>query len=169
MMSLIVSLAFAAIVIVSSTYRRSLEMGGEPIYAIVAESALWFFFFISFVAVWQFYCGEWKKLSPHSIPQAAFQRLIFPMATVLLIIHPHHFISNGSPWFLALSTALLIVSLADFDSSIKLAVGKAFSNLNATNKRVLYSNYPPVSRADIFPMDLIVNLATALMIAKKFF
>lgn len=166
-MSLFIAIIVGIAHVFLSVYGSSMSRGGDPIYSVLAETLLWFVFLVLFVAVWKYYCLEWKKLSSKSSIRVLLDKLFYPAISVVLIGGSSHYSSNFLEGLVVASGITLLFALIDIDSSIGRSVATIFSDLNVTNRKMLYSRYPPKSRADILPMDLIVNIWIIVMIIKK--
>ena len=167
MPGLFIAIIVGAAHVFLSVYGGGMSRGGDPIYSVLAETLLWFVFLVLFVAVWKYYCLEWKKLSSKSSIRILLDRLFYPAITVILIGSQSHFSSPSLEGLAITSGVILFFALIDIDSSIGRSVANIFSDLNVMNRKMLYSRYPPKSRADILPMDLIVNIWIIVMIVKK--
>ncbi len=168
-MSLLFLFLFGLSYLILSTNNENLIHENIPFYSVVAESILWVIFLFLFVAVWKFYCVEWKKLSHSSVLQAIFDKLWFPFVTVFLVTNSSYYNSSIPKYSVVISGVALFIALIDVDSSIKKAVENIFCNVNINNQRMLYSHYPPLSRADLLPMDLLINIGVVIMIIKKIY
>jgi hypothetical protein len=167
-MSIVALLSAGTIYIVISLYIDLVQNNDLPFYSYIAESILVISFAGLFVTSWKFYCAEWKQLSGKTIIQLFFEKVFFPLVTVFLVT-PKMILDNiGQPDILILITGLLfIITLADIDSSIGKTVYNKFRKMNATNRRILYSAYPPRTRGDLLPLDAIIFIIIFVMIIRK--
>lgn len=166
-MSMLASTIFGCMYVLWSVYIDSVSRSGDPIYSIISETVLWVVFYIFFVGFWKFYCVEWKKLSDRSFLRVVFERIWLPLVTVFLVTNTNHYESPEENYLFFLVGLALFLSLTDMGASIEIFVKGKFSNLNSTNRSILYSQYPPKLRSDLLPMDLIVNIMIVIMIIKK--
>lgn len=154
--------------IVRSLYIDLMIHGDIPYYSYLAKSILVIAFAVFFVISWKFYCTEWRRLSGGAVIEALFEKILFPLITIYLVT-PKGLI-NGAEQIdsvMVFFGILFFISAVDVDSSIARIVHKKFQNMNATNRKYLYSTYPPRVRGDILPLELIVLLMTIVMIIRK--
>ncbi len=166
-MSLILSLLSGIGHIGYLVFRQSSDRGGDPIYSVVAEALLWFAFLVLFVAVWKFYCLQWKQLADQSILRVITEKVWMPFVTLFLVTDPRYFFSEKMELEIVMTGVVLLIALMDWDQSILRTVKGVLANRPAMDQRLLYSNYPPRKRSDMLPMDVLINTVVFFMIIKK--
>jgi hypothetical protein len=167
MMLFILAILVGVLHVGYTVYQKSVSRGGDPIYSVLAESLLWFAFLVLFVAVWKFYCKEWSRLSDQSVLRVVAERIWAPLIAVFLITEPQYYLPGKTVIGVVVSGLALFVVLMDWGGSIRNTVERVFTGIHVMDNRILYSNFPPRKRSDLFPMDAIVNVATIIMILKK--
>ena len=166
-MSIFLAIIIGGIYIFYSVYSDGIARGGDPLYSVISETVLWIIFYILFVGVWKAYCVEWKRLTDRKLLRGLCERVWFPLVTVFLVTSTDYYVKFDGISFSLLLGFALFLSLVDVGASIERFVVNKFLNLNPINQTILYSQYPPKCRSDLLPMDLIVNIMTAIMTIKK--
>jgi hypothetical protein len=113
----------------------------------------------------KFYCAQWLAMSPRSIARAVVERAVLPGAVIMLLVRMP-FGALGSVEMTLL--LLLAVSLTDLGGGMRRAMAHRFAELDAMNRRMLFSRYPPRHRADLLPMDVLFFLLTAGLLFRRF-
>jgi hypothetical protein len=125
-------------------------------------------FAICYIISWKYYCTEWRNISDKSLLRVLLEKVVFPLLTIYLVT-PKRLLGGVEELdsLLVFLGFLFYLSAVDVDSSISRVVYNQFKNMNALNRKYLYSTFPPRGRSDIYPFDFIIFLFTSFMVLRK--
>ena len=113
------------------------------------------------------YCANWSAVAPKSVLRILVERAVLPAVTVVLLTRSAFTPDTMGALELSL-LVLLMLSLMDLRGGVRRAVEPHVTEVSPTNRRLCYLKFPPKSRADIAPMDLLFFGLTFLLLLKRF-
>lgn len=124
--------------------------GGQPAVTILAEAIFLSVMLACLYVAGKVYAQEWKRLSGNTLALRIFSWVFLPSFIVFLLVDLE--VSIGVWWWGVVLFAWF--GMVDFGGAVEACVLRWFGEINHINRRVCYSKYPPMTRSDMFPMDL---------------
>lgn len=139
-----------------------------------SQASLMSILLISIFVFMKYYCAWWYKINPSSKALIIYEKIFIPVGAILYPIGLLNIIISGSEFSVGtiitstvtlygfVSFIVLIYMLYDLNYTVRLNVlsSSDFSINRSTTlyHELLFSNFPPIRRRDLLPLDFIVNV-----------
>lgn len=126
---------------------------------------------LTLYSVGKLYCLEWRKLVKDGFAPvlSIYEGVVLPSATIMILLGqaPVHEIWNmpGS----ALLLGVLFVLFGDWFGLTRNVIASAYPGINELESRKLFLHFPPTSRFDLLPLDVMFNATLFFILYKRFF
>jgi hypothetical protein len=163
-MSLILSVIISGIYLFLLNYHYG-QIHNFALYRINAHFIGNYIFGLIICSGWKVYCSEWSRLTKKPLVLFIFERILYPVLTIILIttIGKKELILDNPSHFLQI---LLFCSLVDIDNSIR---NKARLFVDAIINRNNPNGVNINEKNDIFLMHILINGFFILVLLKTFF
>lgn len=134
----------------------------------------WIFLFFITAAIYfagKLYCIEWGKIDGHNRKfwVHLYEKFLLPFALLFFLFGkvPLEYITDRQG--LLFSSFILFILLTDWTGHIKNRISNIYPGVSELEAKRLFFHYPPLSRIDMLPFDLLFNGALVFMIYRRAF
>lgn len=117
--------------------------------------------FITFGGL-KWYCNQWKKISGESWALLVYEKIYIPFIIVAIPFIYTYFgkvsVRNVSIFDVLLAMSLFFILADPYGFVGKYVEERRFFNTYENSENILFLSFPPKSRIDILPIDILYNL-----------